>query len=198
MKFVEREEFSNLRSSLLSQERASSVRLILGGAGIGKTTLVKALRDTLKQERWRIYSSHDTASFVSLSQFLEGLLKWIARVGGAANPARSDMPFDERFYHALSEVTNRAPVLIILDGLDEIQLDNMGTDQLAEVARIIRSLPGSHLLLVSRTYLHLVFDPRSPTRKGFPRRVALRGFPGTVPSVGTSISRTGGEGQTAI
>lgn len=156
MRFVEREEFSHLRSSLLSQERASSVRLILGGPGVGKTTLVKALGDTLKREGWRIYSSHDAAaSFVSLSQFLESLLNRINRPGGAADRLRSDMPLDERFRHALSAATNHAPALIVLDGLDEIQLDNAGTDHLAEIARAIRSSPGVHLALASREHISL-------------------------------------------
>jgi AAA ATPase domain/TIR domain len=173
MSFVKRKEFSDLRNSLLNQENTSKVFMIQGGPGVGKTTFVRALAETMKREGWRVYSSHDAdRSFISLSEFLRGLLNEIIQSVGTAD--RPDTPFNRRFRHALVAASSFAPVLIILDGLDEVLLDKAGTDQLIEVVLVIRKSAGSHLLLASRDFREVdSFSLWSLTRAIKPEKVLL-------------------------
>jgi len=149
--FLEREELALLRNILLAKESRFSLILLQGEAGSGKTKLVQALASAMESEGWSVFPSRIGDSFASLAQLLSSLLDELARACKMTGRLEANENIDMAFRQAIIGLANRSPILIVLDGLDEILFDFVGEGQLLNLAQVVRNAPGSHLILTSRT-----------------------------------------------
>jgi hypothetical protein len=179
VRFLERQELVDIRDSLRRQKHASSLSLLQGASGAGKTTLLWALADGLENdEAWTVFflsAQIADRPYASLSELLGNLLARMAALMNSPASVQSGAGFVEEFRRTLAELTRRAPVLIVLDGLDEISFDVWGENQLTRLAEIVRDAPRSHMVLSCR----LEFVPTGRFVLVIePRRILLAGLSG--------------------
>lgn len=179
MPFLYRQELDVLRESLLAQRKdTSSLHLFQGASGVGKTTLLRALAEGLEDEGWHVFflsAQTADASYASLAEMLGILLDKMTGLVSSSASAQTGAGFADEFRRILAELARRAPILIVLDGLDEIPFDVWGENQLIKLAEVVRDVPGSHIVLSCR----LEFIPIGP--------FALAIKPQIVPLTGLSI-----------
>jgi hypothetical protein len=130
--------------------RSGGARLvtILGPGGVGKTRLALAAADSVRD-------SVDTVCFVDLAPVRDpgGVLPAVAaalRVGAAARPVRD----------VLVDVLAGHRVLLVLDNMEHV-IGAAGV-----VADLLAACPGLHVLVSSRTVLHLHGEQELPLEAG--------------------------------
>ena len=92
MRFLERQELVVARDSLQTQKAASSLSLMQGASGVGKTTLLRALADGLEDEGWQVFflsaqvTDRPYASLAEILGRLHGKMADLVSLPASAQP----------------------------------------------------------------------------------------------------------------
>jgi hypothetical protein len=142
------------------QRDSTLVPWVHGSSGTGKSALVEALGHRVQRKLgWRVLRcslrwSSWLASCSSLAQFLEEAVKRLPGAGRVRRPAaRPDSvqdTFEGPLQETLKQATRSRPLLMILDGLDEVDSDAEGKRDLMSLCSVFRDSPQAHLLATSR------------------------------------------------
>ena len=158
MQLLERAELLDSLVEYAESARAGDSRLVLvaGEAGIGKTTLLEALRDQLTDARW-LWGACDGA-FTPVP--LAPLFDVASQVSGElAQTCRDDAP-RERMFRALRDELTQSPSLTVLVMEDVHWADEATLDLLRFLARRLRDARA----LVLVTYRDDGLSPDHPLR----------------------------------
>jgi len=133
---------------------------VLGGSGVGKTTLAHFIGNRAQRKfGWQVLRfsrrwNAELQSCSSLSGFLETAVEGLH--GTTGDRQRSSLPdsirddFEGPLRKVLARATRARNLLLVLDGLDEVESDPEGKRDLISLCSAFSENPQAHLLATSR------------------------------------------------